>query len=75
MAKFLKSQGTYIAIAEVESIKEVFHSGSSQVHVSTKSGACHVMPWGIPAAFIMELLIQGEVIDVQKEFQLYTDDL
>jgi hypothetical protein len=56
-------------------VQEHTHLEAPIVHVTTTSGRCHQMPPGIPAAFIIEMLIQGGVVDVQKEFELYTGDL
>ena len=75
MAKFLKSKGTYLRVEDIESIKEVSHLGAKIVHVITKSGHAHVMPTGVPAKFIMEMLIQGDVLDVQEEFSLASEGI
>ena len=75
MPRFIKSQSNYISINDIESVQEHTHLEAPIVHVTTTSGRCHQMPPGIPAAFIVELLIQGNTLDVQKEFELYTGDL
>ena len=75
MSRFIKSQSNYISINDIESVQEHTHLTAPIVHVTTTSGRCHQMPPGIPAAFIVELLIQGDTLDVQKEFEQYTGDL
>jgi len=75
MVKFIGYNSNYISINDIESVKEHTHLEAPIVHVTTKSGRCHQMPSGISAAFIVERLIQGETLDVQKEFEQYTGDL
>ena len=73
--RFIKAEGKYIRIDDIESVQEHTHLEAPIVHVITKSGRCHTMPVGIPAAFIIEMVIQGGTLDVQEEFERYTGDL
>jgi len=73
--KFIKAANTYVLIDQIESVNEYNHLDKPVVHVNTKSGKCHVMPSGVKAAFIIEMLIQGGSLDVEEEQQRYTEGL
>ena len=75
MSNFLQVGSVYLHSDEVESLKELYHSDSVQVHINTKSGRTHVAPVGVPASFIITLLDRGEEIDVKSAFENWTSSL
>ena len=68
--RFLKNGDNYARIDEVESVRSIDEEGSIRAMVSLKSGAYFKLPAGVPAAYVVEMLIQGEVIDVAEEWKL-----
>jgi len=73
--RFLKGGSKYISIDDIASVEDV-HSYANgcnneyRADICMKSGVHYQLPAGIPAKYIVEMLIQGEVIDVAKEWEL-----
>lgn len=73
--RFLKGENKYIRIDEIASVEDVpsYSKGTNKAcraDICMKSGIHYQLPAGIPAAYVVEMLIQGEVIDVAEEWKL-----